>query len=132
MRDAREVLASQPFSQLLGAELESIVPGRAELRVSISQSFLQQHGFVHGGVISYLADNALTFAGGSVLGDAVTGEFRINYSRPSQGDVLIAMAEVVTHGRRQAVCTCRVVSQPDSVLVALAKGTIASVSCDVS
>ena len=27
-----------------------------------------QHGFVHGGVISYLVDNAITFAGASVLG----------------------------------------------------------------
>ncbi|MGP5081274.1 hypothetical protein ACTXJ8_05620 [Corynebacterium variabile] len=29
----------------------------------------QQHGFFHGGVLSYLADNSLTFAGGTAPGD---------------------------------------------------------------
>jgi len=42
--------------------------GIAELKVAIKPELKQQNGFVHGGVISYAADNALTYAGGSVLG----------------------------------------------------------------
>ena len=62
------VLASQPFSVLLGTELLDLSAGKAEIRVPIRPQPGQQHGFVHGGVIGYAADNALTFAGGSVLG----------------------------------------------------------------
>jgi uncharacterized protein (TIGR00369 family) len=89
----RKVLASQPFSLLLGAELVAFSPGSAELRIQIKPELKQQNGFVHGGVISYAADNALTYAGGSALGPGVvTSEFKINYVRPALGDVLIARA----------------------------------------
>jgi acyl-coenzyme A thioesterase PaaI-like protein len=44
---------------------------RVEIIVPITEQVNQQYGTVHGGVISYAADNALTFAGGSVLGPAV-------------------------------------------------------------
>jgi uncharacterized protein (TIGR00369 family) len=64
---------------LLGAHLTQLRQGEAELVIPITSDLLQQHGFVHGGVVSYAADNALTFAGGSVLGPAVvTAEYKIN------------------------------------------------------
>ncbi|WP_353652900.1 PaaI family thioesterase [Zhongshania aliphaticivorans] len=66
----------------------------------------QQHGFVHGGVVSYLADNALTYAGGSVLGDSVTSEYKINCLRPALGEKLVAKATVLSSGKTQAVCQC--------------------------
>jgi uncharacterized protein (TIGR00369 family) len=70
---------------------------------------LQQNGFAHGGVISYLADNALTFAGASVLGaNVLTSEYKINYLRPAKGERLIARAEVLHTGKRQAVVRCDV------------------------
>lgn len=62
----RDVLPRQPFSVLMGASLDIFVAGHVEMCVPVAPALLQQHGFVHGGVISYLADNALTFAGGSV------------------------------------------------------------------
>lgn len=40
-------------------------PAAPGWKFPLRDEHLQQHGFVHGGVISYLADNALTFAGGS-------------------------------------------------------------------
>ena len=59
----RQALASQPFSVLMGTELAAFASNHAELRVPIVPHLKQQHGFVHGGVISYAADNALTFSG---------------------------------------------------------------------
>ena len=38
--------------QLLGAELHSLSPGRCELVIPITDAVRQQHGFVHGGVVS--------------------------------------------------------------------------------
>jgi uncharacterized protein (TIGR00369 family) len=123
----RAVLASQPFSVHLGATLESIEPGHVQLAMPIAPHLLQQHGFVHGGAIAYLADNALTFAGGSLLGDSLTVEFKINYVRPAVGPgSLLADATSVAQGRTQAVCRCDVyvVSENKRKLCAVAQGTI--------
>ena len=131
LTSAREILAAQPFSALLGAELVAFDPGAAELRLVVTDRLKQQHGFVHGGVICYAIDNALTFAGGSVLGPAVvTSEFKINYVRPALGQAIIARANVLHAGKNQAVCRCDVycVSEGTELLCAVGQGTIASLS----
>lgn len=122
----RDILAKQPFSVLLGTELTEFEPGKAELTLSVGDQLKQQHGFVHGGVVSYLADNCLTYAGGSVLGDAVTSEYKINYVRPALGSKLVAKGLVLSSGKRQAVCQCKVfsVDGKQEKLVAIAQGTI--------
>ena len=107
----QEVLACQPFSRHLGAELVEFERGRAVIALTVRPEFLQQHGFVHGGIISYLIDNAITFAGGSVLGESVmTVEFKVNYVRHARGQRLIATAIVEGSGSRFAVCRCEVVA----------------------
>lgn len=124
----RQALQSQAFSQLLGTRLDRFESGVAVLRLPVRPELLQQHGFVHGGVVSYLADNALTFAGGSVLGDSVTSEYKINYLRPAQGaGELVAEATVVGSGKTQAVCRCEVYLEAAAgqrQLCAAAQGTI--------
>lgn len=128
---AKTVLRSQPFSVLMNAEITSFGHDSVELRVPVTDQIKQQHGFVHGGVVSYAADNALTFAGGAALGPAVvTSEFKINYVRPAKGEELVARASVVHAGKSQAVCQCQVFTVVDGkeVLCAVAQGTISSIS----
>ncbi len=130
LKFAQKVLQAQPFSRLLGAELSAFEPGKAELRLAIKPDLLQQNGFAHGGVLSYLADNALTFAGGSLLeSNVLTGEFKINYLRPAVGDMLIARATVKYAGKQQAVSQCDifVVKDGEEKLCAVAQGTIVKV-----
>ena len=131
----RQVLANQPFSVLLGAELLALAPGRCELGLALTPQLRQQHGFAHGGVVSYLADNALTYAGGTAMQvPVVTSEFKINYLRPAVGEWLVARAEAVHHGKRQAVCRCEVfaVQQGQEKLCAVAQGTIAALPADAA
>lgn len=125
----RKILNNQPFSVLLGTELEFFEPGKAILTLRVREELKQQHGFVHGGVVSYLADNALTYAGGSVLGDSVTSEYKINYLRPAIGEKLAARATVLSAGKKQAVCQCEVFEIGDAGerMVAVAQGTIIKV-----
>lgn len=123
----QEVLASQPFSMLIGAQLTALAPGQCELTVPITDAIRQQHGFVHGGVVSYAADNALTYAGGTTMQvPVVTSEFKINYVRPAVGARLVARAQAVHTGKAQAVCRCDVFVQDESgeKLCAVAQGTI--------
>jgi uncharacterized protein (TIGR00369 family) len=123
----REVLATQPFSMLLGAEVAAMSPGRVDMQLVLKPEHLQQNGFAHGGVVSYLADNALTFAGGTAMqAPVVTSEFKINYVRPAVGERLIARASAEAVSKTQAVCRCEVFVVKDGAekLCALAQGTI--------
>ncbi|HEX8099316.1 MAG TPA: PaaI family thioesterase [Actinomycetota bacterium] len=127
----RAVLASQPFSVHLGTELVAFESGRAELAIAVAPHLEQQNGFVHGGIISYLMDNALTFAGGSVLGpNVLTQEFKVSYLRPAKGERLVARATVLHSSKRQAVCRCDVygVTGEEETLCATALGTILATS----
>jgi uncharacterized protein (TIGR00369 family) len=124
---ARGALHAQPFSMLLGTELMQIGTRDLALRLLIRDELRQQHGYVHGGVIGYLADNALTFAGALALGPrVVTVEYKINYLRPAVSGTLIARAELVYAGRGHAICQCNVfvIDGDKERLVAIAQGTI--------
>lgn len=125
---ANAVFSSQPFSNFLGAELDQVGKDSAQISVTIREELRQQHGFAHGGLISYLADNSLTFAGGLALGgDALTAEFKINYVRPARGKRLIARANTLSAGSRQAVCQSLIYSvdgEGVESLCAAAQGTI--------
>ena len=127
---AHQVFAAQPFSQFIGAELEASSSDSAELALTVQDHHKQQHGFVHGGVLSYLADNAITFAGGLALGgNALTAEFKINYLRPAIGSRLLAKAQARSAGKRMAICQCEIYAlDGDSrKLCALAQGTVVPV-----
>jgi uncharacterized protein (TIGR00369 family) len=127
----RQFLLSQPYSMLIGAELVALSPGKSELALPVQDKLLQHHGFVHGGVVSYLADNALTYAGGTAMRvPVVTSEFKINYIRPAIGRRLVARAEAVHSGRTQAVCRCEVYAIDGDVekLCAIAQGTIVALA----
>jgi len=125
----KQVLREQPFSMLLGAEITAFEQGNAELSLVIREELTQNFGFVHGGVLSYLADNCITFAAASVLDKCVTSEYKINYVRPAIGEKLIARSTVLSSGKRQATCECKVYVLQDNIekLVAVALGTISKV-----
>ena len=127
LQQARQVLAEQAFSALLGTELLDYQRGKATLRLKVNDDLRQQYGFVHGGVLSYLADNALAFAGGTVLEPLVfSSEFKINYLRPAGGDTLLAEATVIHAGRNQAVVRCDIYDcrEEQRKLCVAAQGTI--------
>jgi len=128
---AEKVLAAQPFSVLLGARITAFGDSGATLEVDVRPDLLQQNGFLHGGVLGYTADNAITFAGGTALGPAVlTGGFTVDYLRPARGDVLRAEAWVLHAGGRQATCRCdlsMVGADGTVTLCAVAQGTVIAV-----
>ncbi|MGY6022798.1 PaaI family thioesterase [Streptomyces spinosirectus] len=126
---ARKVLTEQPFSRLLGARVTAFGDGEATLELDIREELLQQYGFVHGGVLSYAADNTLTLAAGTVVGAGlITSGFTIDYLRPATGAVLRANGQVVRAGRTRVVSRCEVTTigaDGTQTLCAVAQGNIA-------
>lgn len=125
---ARKILAEQPFSNLVGARLIAFGGGEATLELDIRQDLLQQNGYLHGGILSYAADNALTFAAGTVVGASVlTTGFTIDYLRPATGTLLRSHGRVVRSGRSRVVCRCDLFAVDEEgaeTLCAVAQGTI--------
>lgn len=123
----QDILARQPFSAELGVELVSLSLGKSELRLPLETRHTQHLGMAHGGVVATLADMALAFAGGPLMGEgSVTQEFKINFLRPGKGEALAAKAEVIGSGRNQAVVRADVFVTADGheKLCATAQGTI--------
>lgn len=126
---ARQVLQSQPFSAMLGTTLTQYDDGGVTLELELRPELLQQHGYVHGGVISYMADNALTFAGGKELGpEVLTANINLTYLRPAQGERLIAHASTQGRSSRTAVTHVEIYVRGtgDEYLCAVGSGTISA------
>ncbi|GAB2827273.1 PaaI family thioesterase [Actinocorallia aurea] len=132
MAFAESVLAAQPFSKLIGTRIVAFGDGEAVLELDIRDDHRQQNGLVHGGLLSYLADNALTFAAGAeVGGNVLTSGFTIDYLRPAVTGTLRAEGRVVRAGRTRIVTRCEIFTlPPDSTpaLCAVAQGDIAVLS----
>lgn len=133
---ARAVLAAQPFSRLVGAEIAAYDENGITLVIPLRPEHGQQFGYVHGGVLAYAADNALTYAAALALGpNVLTGGFTITYLRPASGVRLRAEAQCTGATRRQAVCRCEIFAETEdgaSVLVAVAQGTTRTVERELS
>ncbi|MDE0384061.1 MAG: PaaI family thioesterase [Defluviicoccus sp.] len=125
---ARTVFEGQKFSAHLEAKLGPVSAGKAEISIELKEFHKQQHGFAHGGVVSYLADNSIAYAGGLAMGgNALVSEYKINYVRPGVGKTLVARAEAIAVGRSQAVCQSRVYGVAEDgteKLCAIAQGTV--------
>lgn len=127
LAQARQVLQHQPFSMFMGAAIDEYRRGYALMRLPLQPHHFQQHGFAHGGVISFLADTTLTAAGASVLGNCVTAEYKVNYVRPATNtNELVAESTVLSSGKTQAVCRCDVfmLRNGERILCATSLGTI--------
>lgn len=127
----RDSFARQEFMHTVGATLESVGAGAVELRLPVGPGILQQHGFVHAGAVSALADTAAGYAAMSLLDEGVevlTIEFKINLLAPAKGDMLIARARVVRSGRQISVSACDVfaVTGSEEKCVATLLATIAN------
>jgi uncharacterized protein (TIGR00369 family) len=103
----RDSFVRQGFMGFIGAEIDSLAPGRCVLGVNYRPELTQQHGYFHGGLIGTLADNAAGYAAFS-LADAdtsiLTVEFKVNLLEPGQGERLLADARVTRGGKRLSVC----------------------------
>ena len=123
---ARKVLAAQPFAVGMGIEISKFENGITEMTMPVQDAVTQQHGFVHGGAISALADNSIGFTAATALGNIVSVEMKINFVRPGIGEMLIARGEVLHSGKRNVVAVSKIyaVKGGEEKLCAIAQGTV--------
>jgi acyl-CoA thioesterase len=93
--------ADDRATQALGMELLEVGPGRARLRMAVTEAMVNGHGICHGGYIFTLADSAFAFACNTYGKPVVASHCSIAFASPAkQGDRLIADArEILRKGR---------------------------------
>ncbi len=129
-------LRAQGFFRFLDTEITTLDHGVCTLALEKRPELLQQNGYVHGGVVAYLVDNASAAAAATRLrpGQSVlTAEYKVSFVSPATGDTLLCRAEVVKAGRRMSVVEARVFSREKDGredLVAVALTTMAVVDDD--
>jgi uncharacterized protein (TIGR00369 family) len=123
----REVLKLQSFTRWTGLELIRAEAGEVETRLVLrKEDMTQHHGFLHGGLVGFLADNAAAYAAATVVGDVVTSQFSLNFVAPGVGDAFRARAKVLKAGKRQVTVRADVYAEVDGGerLIAAAQATI--------
>jgi uncharacterized protein (TIGR00369 family) len=104
----RASFARQGAMRLMGARLCALRAGYCaiELELPYRDDLTQQHGYVHAGIVSAIADSAGGYAGFTLFPDdasVLTVEYKLNLLAPAAGERLVAEAQVVKPGRTLAI-----------------------------
>lgn len=116
----------------LKATLITVAPGRVEIALSPHSAISQQHGFVHAGAVSAIADTAAGYAALSLMPQdrgVLTTEFKINLVAPAVGNRIIARGRVVKAGRTLTLTQAEVFAESDGQerLIALLTATMMAI-----
>jgi uncharacterized protein (TIGR00369 family) len=122
----------QGLMRLLGARLAHVGPGCVQITLPRRPEVSQQHGYVHAGATSAIADSAGGYAALTLMpqtSDVLTVEYKLNLLAPAAGDRLEAVGTVLRSGRTLTVCQLEVFSVQDDArkLVAAGQQTLISV-----
>lgn len=91
---------------LIGAELTRVEPGVVEITLPYRPDLAQQHGYLHAGIVTTIADSACGYAAYSLMppnSEVLSVEFKVNLLRPAKGEVFLALAEVIKSGKTLTV-----------------------------
>jgi uncharacterized protein (TIGR00369 family) len=128
----RSSFARQGLMRTIGASLGSITPGLVEIELRPHPAISQQHGFVHAGAVSAIADSAAGYAALSLMPagrGVLSTEYKINLLAPAVGDRIVARGRVVKAGRTLTVAQTEVFAESDGEekLIALLTATMMTV-----
>lgn len=99
-------VARQSAMTTLGARLVEAKKGSVTFEMLYAEHILQQHGFIHGGVVATIADSACGYAALTMFEAdraVLTTEFKIHFLSPAQGEKFLAIGKVIKPGRQISV-----------------------------
>jgi uncharacterized protein (TIGR00369 family) len=128
----RANFALQGAMRTLGLEIVKIEPGEVELSMPYSDSFTQQNGYIHAGIITTALDSACGYAAFSLMPSnaaVLTVEFKTTLIAPAKGERFIFRANVIKPGRTLTFCEGHAfgVMNGEERLVATISGTLFAV-----
>jgi uncharacterized protein (TIGR00369 family) len=103
----RASIARQTMLTTLGVTIERLEPGYCELGLANRPDLTQQHGFIHAGAITTIADSACGYAAYTLMPadrDVLTVNFRLNLIAPASLPKFVAVGQVIRAGRTLTTC----------------------------
>ena len=104
--EIKQSFAKQTIMGLIGAELSRVDAGVVEITLPYRPDLAQQHGYLHAGIVTTIADSACGYAAYSLMPpetEVLSVEFKVNLLRPAKGKTFVAIAEVVKAGKTLTV-----------------------------
>jgi uncharacterized protein (TIGR00369 family) len=104
----RQSFARQGFMAAIGATMTRVSPGEVDIELPFRSDLTQQHGYMHGGVVTAIVDSACGYAALSLMStgtEVLTVEYKVNFLAPARGSRMIACGRVTRPGRTITVCT---------------------------
>ena len=101
----------QGMMRHLGARLGHVGRGRVCIVLPHRAEVSQQHGYIHAGATSAIADSAGGYAAFTLFPEntaVLTVEYKINFLAPAVGDHIEAVGTVLKSGRTLSVCQIEV------------------------
>ena len=98
--------AKQSIMSVIGATLTTVEPGVVEITLPYRADLTQQHGYLHAGIVTTIADSACGYAAYSLMpagSEVLSVEFKVNLLRPAKGRSFVATADVIKPGRTLTV-----------------------------
>jgi uncharacterized protein (TIGR00369 family) len=132
--EIRLSFAKQTIMGLIGAKLTRVEPGIVEITLPHRADLAQQHGYLHAGIVTTIADSACGYAAYSLMppdSQVLSVEFKVNLLRPAKGELFLASAEVVKSGMTLTVVRADVFSLNENeqrTLIATMLGTMICVT----
>jgi uncharacterized protein (TIGR00369 family) len=112
----RDSFNKQTMLATIGAEIAAVRPGEVEIVMPFSSHITQQHGFIHAGAVSTIADTACGYAALTVMPEdaaVLTTEFKINLLSPAKGERLRAVGRVIRSGKKLVITLGEVFAEQD-------------------
>ncbi|MEY1554683.1 PaaI family thioesterase [Yoonia sp. R2331] len=95
-----------------------LAPGRVTLEFPFRTDLIQQHGFIHAGVVTTVLDSACGYAAFTLMeanAEVLTVEFKSNFLSPAKGLTFRCEGEVIKAGRTLMVTQGRAFAVDDGV-----------------
>jgi uncharacterized protein (TIGR00369 family) len=120
----RASFARQTFMHTIGARIVSLAPGSCAIELPFRRDLCQQHGFLHGGVVTAIAANAGGYAAFTLMPEdtSVVGvEYKVNLLASPKGTRFLARGRVLRPGRTLHVVESEVDAEQDGRLRPVAR-----------
>ena len=113
-RKVRESFARQTVMETIGASIAALQPGQCEIQLPYRRDLCQQHGYLHAGITTTVADSAAGYAAFSLMppgASVLTVEFKVNLMAPASGERFFALSRVIKPGRTLLVVEAEVLAE---------------------
>ena len=117
-KKSREIFERQSYMRMIGARIALLAPGICDLELPYRDDLCQQNVFLHGGVITSIADTSCGIASSTLLSPEagiLSVEFKYNMMAPAAGELFIARGRVIRPGRTLTIAESAVFAVKDGV-----------------